>query len=276
MLRSRDGSQIIIYGGLIFLCFVIFYPLISMGFMSLKSSFQFYQRTWLPTIPFQFDNYILAFQIVGPYIVNTIYVAALTSIGAIFLSSLSAFVFARFHFPGKQLLFYLIISLMMIPGVLNLVPQYMMVRTFGLLNTRWVLILPGIAGGQVFGIFLLRSFFAGIPDELFECARMDGATTFYSFRKIALPLARSILLTLVIMNTLNTWNAIVWPLVTLSDERLYTVSVGLAFFNESTYEQGMYGPMFAGYIIISMPLLILFIFANKQFVSGLTSGAIKL
>jgi len=188
---------------------------------------------------------------------------------------MAAYAFARHRFPGSQLLFYAILALLMIPGVLTLIPQFLLVKRLGLLNTYWALILPYIAGGQAFGIFVLRSFFASQPEELFESARLDGASEFAIYWHIALPLARPILATLMVLSLLSTWNDLIWPLVTIGRPELWTISQALVSFSGRLATQQQYGPMFAGYIIASIPLLILFMFTARLFIQGLASGAVK-
>jgi len=148
------------------------------------------------------------------------------------------------------------------------------VKDLGLLNTRWALILPYISGGQVFGIFLLRSFFAALPEELFEAARIDGAGDITLLVRLTLPLSWSIVATLAIFNVLGTWNDIIWPTVTVTDDNLKTIVTGLYAF--STQYGTLYGPLMAVYALASLPLLLLFIVASRYFVAGLTSGALKL
>jgi ABC-type glycerol-3-phosphate transport system permease component len=163
----------------------------------------------------------------------------------------------------------------MIPGVLTLVPAFLLVKNFGLINTYGALILPYIAGGQVFAIFILRSFIASLPEELFEAARLDGASTFQAFRHIAIPLSKPILVTIAIMNILGTWNDYVWPLVTTPDGKLWTISVGIVTFGNSFRGLESWGPMFAAFVLASIPLIVLFLFTMRYFIAGLTSGALK-
>jgi len=164
---------------------------------------------------------------------------------------------------------------LMIPGVLTLVPAFLLVKTLGLMNTYWALILPYIAGGQIFAIFVLRSFIASLPEELFEAARLDGASTMQAFRNIVIPLSKPILVTIAIMNVLGTWNDYIWPLVTIPDSKLWTISVGIVTFGSSFRGLESWGPMFAGFVIASVPMVILFLFTMRYFIAGLTSGAIK-
>jgi ABC-type glycerol-3-phosphate transport system permease component/ferredoxin len=230
---------------------------------SLKSVEQFYHSLVLPQFPLQWGNYVTAWGVVSRYILNSTIVTLSVVLGVLVVSSMSAFAFARYSFPGRTVLFYSIISLLMVPGILTLVPAFVWIRDLGLLNTRWALILPGIAGEQVFAIFVLRAFMAGLPEELFEAARVDGAGMLRSYWHIALPLSKPILSVVVITATLATWNDYIWPLIVISDQALLTIPIGLAYF------QGLYqtefGPMMAGYVIGSIPLLVLFFWAYEVF-----------
>ena len=196
-------------------------------------------------------------------------------VGVLLVASISGFIFARYDFPGREVLFFAILALLMIPGVLTLVPAFLLVKDLGLLNTYWALILPYIAGGQIFAIFILRSFIASLPEELFEATRLDGATTLQIFRFLVVPLSKPILVTIAIMNVLGTWNDYIWPLVTIPDSKLWTVSVGVVSFGSSFRGLESWGPMFAGFVLASIPLVVLFLFTMRHFIAGLTSGAIK-
>jgi ABC-type glycerol-3-phosphate transport system permease component len=208
-------------------------------------------------------------------------------IGTVGLASLSAYAFARHRFPGREQLFYSIIALMMVPGVLTLISSFMWMKQFplaggndlwgrhgnGLLNSHLALILPYIAGGQAFSIFVLRSFIAALPEELFEAARLDGASDWVLFRRLAVPLSKPIMGTIAIMVAMSAWNDYVWPLIVLSDDGMRTLSIGLTFFRGAY--QTTYGPLMAGYVLASLPLLALFLLTMRAFIAGLTSGALK-
>jgi ABC-type glycerol-3-phosphate transport system permease component len=176
--------------------------------------------------------------------------------------------------PNSFIIFYIIISLLMVPFVLTLVPAFVWIKQLGLLNTHWALILPYVAGGQVFAIYLLRSFFATIPNEIFDSGVVDGANIFQLYWRIGLPLTTPMLSVIAIVNTLHVWNDYIWPLVTLQQDDMRTITIGLRYFQGQFHTN--YGPLFAGYILASLPLLILFLLAMRPFVSGLTSGAIKM
>jgi ABC-type glycerol-3-phosphate transport system permease component len=260
---------------LIILAFFTFYPFVFMVLTSFKSTLQFTHDFWGLPNPIMLANYTDAWKRVNMYLVNSLIVSGASVIGVLTFGSITAFAFARFKFPGREALFLMLLALLMVPSVLTLVPTFLLIKSFGLRNTWWALILPYVSGGQIFAIFILRSFFAMLPEELFESARMDGAKTLQTFTHIALPLSMPTLVTVAIVNLLATWNDYIWPLVTISDGKRWTISVGVVSFGSQYMGLESWGPMFAGYVIASLPLLILFVFTMRYFIAGLTSGAIK-
>ncbi len=259
--------------GLAFFGIITFYPLVLVLITSVKNNTQFYQQFWLPTFPFYFSNYVFAFEKVARFILNSMIYSSVVIAGIIVLSSISGFVFARYKFPGKQFLFILFISLIMVPGVLTLAPKFILVRDLNLLNQPLGLILPWLSAGLVISTWLMRSHFESLSQELFDAAYMDGASDYQVFIWLAVPLARPMLATVTITSLISTWNDLIWPLVTITDRKWMPLAQGLVQFS-SSFETD-WGPLFAGYVISSVPLLIIFFLAMKQFISGLTSGAIK-
>lgn len=269
-LRKMDvGINLI----LAFLVLLVFYPFLAMLFMSVKDNPQFIHARWVPTLPMHFENYSYAWTAIGQYVFNSIFVSSVSAIGGVIMAAFAAYVFARFEFPGRNFLYMIIIALMMVPGVLTLVPSFLIVRDLKLLDTYWVLILPYLAGSQPFGILLLRTFFEGLPHELFESARLDGASELGVMRNIAIPLSMPIMGVLIILNVNGTWNDVLWPSVTISNNKLKTIVFGLWGFQSQYYTS--WGPLNAAYAISAIPLLILFIFTSRLFIQGLTSGALK-
>jgi multiple sugar transport system permease protein/raffinose/stachyose/melibiose transport system permease protein len=272
---------------LLLLLALTFYPFVFLVQTSLKDNNQFYHDFWGFRPPFHWSNYGEAYGAIRHYVLNTVIVTVVTVAGTLTVASLAAYVFARHRFPGKEALFYACLSLMMVPGVLTLISAFMWMKQFplaggnnlwgengqGLLDSHLALVLPYIAGGQVFAIFILRSFMAALPEELFEAARIDGASDWRLYSRIALPLSRPILGTVAVMVSLSTWNDYVWPLIVLSDDRRKTLSIGLAFFRGAYATT--YGPLMAGYVLASLPLLLLFLLTMRAFIAGLTSGALK-
>ncbi|MGQ9628721.1 MAG: carbohydrate ABC transporter permease [bacterium] len=274
-MRRETRHDIPIHIIIIVLGILTFYPFFFTVQTSFKSTPQFIHNFWGFTWPLHPLNYKDAWGRISRYILNSLIVTSSSAAGVLCISSISAFVFARFRFPGREFLFLCILSLLMIPGILTLVPAFLLVKSLGLLNTRWALILPYISGGQIFAIFILRSFIASLPEELFEAARVDGASTLQSFFHVAIPLCKPILVTIAIMNILGTWNDYVWPLVTLPSGKLWTITVGIVSFSSQYMGLENWGPMFAGYVIASLPLIVLFFFTMRYFIAGLASGALK-
>lgn len=258
---------------LIFFGIVTFVPLILVVITSLKNNTQFYQSFWLPTLPFQFDNYEVAFSRIWRYIFNSIIYSGSTIVLVATLSAITGYVFARFKFPFKSILFLMFITLIMIPGVLTLAPRFIMVRDFGLVNTPFALIVIWVSGGLVLSTWLMRSYFESLPQELFDAAYVDGAAEWQVFFHISVPLARPMIATVAMTSLITTWNDLIWPLVTITDRSTMPLAQGLMQFSSSFETE--WGPLFAGYVISSIPLLLVFVVAMRQFISGLTSGAIK-
>ena len=204
---------------------------------------------------------------------NSLFVTLVSCVGIVFLSSLAGFVFARHRFPGREMLFMLLIGLVMIPQVLLLVPLFVEVKSMGIADTYWALILPYMAGGQIIGILLCRGFMSTIPLELFESARLDGATEWQVYRHIVLPLSLPIMIAIGIINFHGIYNDFVWPLMVLQDQSLKTFAV--AIFELSTVYRFEYGLTFAAYVVGSLPLVIVLLAGMKYFVRGITEGGVK-
>lgn len=219
-------------------------------------------------------GYQYSWKMLKPYMLNTFFVCLATATGVILIASLTAYIFSRYSFPGKQLLFMIILSMMMVPAVLTLVPSFLLVKKLNLLNSYWVLILPYVSGGQIIAIFLFKSFFDGLPEELFESARLDGAGHLTLYLQIVLPLSKQIMAVVLIMSVLGTWNNFLWPFIANSDPRYHVVSSGLYLMSQTIVAEN-FSTMFASYVLSSVPLLILFIYGTKHFITGVTSGAFK-
>lgn len=219
-------------------------------------------------------GYRSAWRQIRPYMVNSLVVSLATAAGVLLLGSMSAFVLSRFRFFGSKLAFLFIISTMMFPGVLTLVPSFLLVKQLGLMNTYWAMILPYVAGGQVFAIYVLKSFFDGLPEDLFEAARIDGAGYFGQYRYIVLPLSKPIFSVVLVMNILGTWNNFLWPFVVTTDSSYHVVASGLFVIATSQAAPNL-GPLFAAYVLSSIPLFLLFVYATRPFIQGLTTGAFK-
>jgi ABC-type glycerol-3-phosphate transport system permease component len=272
------GPQIGTHAVILLLLLLSMLPVYLMIVISFKNPLQYQHERWLVSFPLRLSNYGAAWSIIGPYVWNTLWVAIVGFAGVLVLSIMGGYVFARMHFPFKEVLYYLILALLTVPWVISFVPSYMLYNNFHLLNTPWVLILPNIANGPVFGIFMLRSFFAGIPEEIYDSARIDGAGHWGLIWRITMPLSYPVLATLGVLNFVGTWNSFLWPLVAVSNKSLQQISVGLFLLSKEISISGDYsvwGPLFAGYTIASLPLVILFFLFGKFYVEGLMESGLK-
>ena len=269
-----SAGQLLLYAVLIILLIVTFIPIIYLVALALKDNGQIYGRFWSMPNPYRWENFALGTLVIWRPILNSILTSGSSTVATVFLASLSGYVFARHRFPGKELLYTGILALLMIPPILTLIPAYVLILNMRLENTYWALILPWTSGGQVFALLLCRSFFATLPEEFFDAARIDGASELQSFAQIAVPLSAPILVTVAVVRLVTTYNQFMWPLVVISSPKRQVVAVALTQF---TSEIGVtdLGPQMAGYILASVPLIVLFSFGMRQYVRGLTAGGLK-
>jgi len=265
-----------------FLAFLILFALLTLSLIplaimvvrSFKELYQVVESPIFLTLPLHWENYAKAWELVRQFILNTIGLAIATVVGTLFFSSLTAYVFARYAFPGKDALFSVLIALLMIPQVIGFVPSIAFVLKTLRLNNNWLGVLfPYWASGQALAIYLLRSFFERLPEEIYESARLDGAGHLALYCSLTLPLSGSILSVIAILNVINAWNDYVWPSIVLADPRKTTIAVGLVFLRDAANPQP--GVEMAAYVIASIPMFILFLATMKTFVRGIQSGAIK-
>jgi multiple sugar transport system permease protein len=251
------------------------FPLYMMLQVSFKDNAGFLHNPWLPTAPsaWHWENWSHAFRLILPYVANTMLVAASGTVASLALAVLAAYFFARYRMPFSGVLWSAFIMLMLLPGVANIVPLFMLLKSFSLLNTLWALIIVGVAGAQVFNIFVLRNFIEELPKDLFEAAEIDGASHWQQIVNIVLPLSGSILGTLGVLAFLAKWNEFLLPLIVLRDKELYTLGVGLIYLDGEYVKQ--WGQIMAAYVIASLPLMVIFLFCMRLFVRGLSQGAIK-
>jgi multiple sugar transport system permease protein len=247
---------------------VMLFPFIWMILTSLKT---YAESIQVPPVmipeDFQWKNYQEVFTLLPffKFMMNTLIITVLRTAGQLFLCSLAAYAFARIVFPGRNLLFVLALSVLMVPGQVFLLPQYMIMVKLGWLNTLQAVVVPGLF--SAFGTFLLRQFFMGLPKELEEAARLDGCNHFQIYWRIMLPLAKPGLIALGIFTILWSWNELMWPMIVNSSPDAMTLAVGLSSL------QGQYGTnypiLMAGSFLAVLPMLILFIILQKQFIEGI-------
>ncbi|MCB0731737.1 MAG: carbohydrate ABC transporter permease [Ignavibacteriae bacterium] len=249
-------------------------PFIWMILTSLKdmSEIFIYPPKFIPE-KFYFENYIKAFQAApfGGYYINSLIVAFSVTLGQLITCSMAAFSFARLKFKGRDTLFYLFLATMMIPYNVTMIPSFLVLHWLGWVDTYYALIVPGLA--SAFGTFLLRQFFVGIPKELEEAAYLDGATKLQVLLRIIVPLAKPALATLAIFTFMGTFNDFIWALIVINSDSMNTVQLGLAIFRDRYLTQ--WDLLMAGSVTASLPILIVFFFAQKYFIRGITLSGMK-
>ena len=255
----------------VLLAFILIFLML---FLSLKSPSQFYSNLWAIPNPPQWSNYNAAYLQLFQNMVNSVVTVAVGTLLIVVLSAMSGYVFARLDFPLKNFLFMMMLALMMVPGVLTLTPSFKLIQRLGLKNTWWALWLPWASGGQIMGMYLCRTFISSQSPALFESARIDGAREFQAFYKIALPLSKPILATLVVMNMISLYGDFIWPLLVIDSNTKQVISVAVQIYSSSTGITD-YGAMIAGFVMATIPLLLMFMFSSRLYIEGITSGAVK-
>ena len=241
---------------------------------SLKSNAQFTSSYWLPSLPLHWENYSSAWGQISTYWINSLIVGVSTSLLILTLGTVSGFVFARYRFPGREALYYMIIILLAVPGVVNLVPLFLLVKSLGMIDTLWALIVVYSVGNLYTTVYLMRNSIQGIGDEIFEAAKLDGASGPQTFLRIVLPLSIPAMGTVVMTTLTGVWNEYLWALLVINDPAKRTIGTGLQFFTTQTSTE--YGPLFAGYMLASLPLVIAFALASRSYLAGLQAGSVKL
>jgi ABC-type glycerol-3-phosphate transport system permease component len=275
--RRIDIGTIAQYGVLIFFLFCTFFILALMISLSLRRSILIYVSFWRAPWPPYWGNYEQAMVDLIPSAVRTLIVTGVSIAGILIISALAAFAFARMRYPGRDAIFYLVLAVMMIPGAVLLTPHFIMSNNWGLRGSLWGLVVFYVAGGLPFGIFLITTFFRSQPAEIFEAAKIDGASEWQSLIRIALPLAFPILVTVAIMNFVSIYSDFIWPSLMLKQSQ-ETIMMALEQYNPQNNEFSSrpdLGRQTAGYIFATIPQLIVFTFGMKYFIKGVTSGAVK-
>lgn len=251
---------------------VMMTPLAYMIGTSFKAPHEVYEINLIPREP-TFENYIFIFEKTrfGLWFVNSVVTSALVTISVLFFDALIGYTLAKFEFRGREFVFIAILSTLMIPTEMLIVPWYVMAKNFGWLNSYWGIMFPGLMTG--FGVFLMRQFFMGVPDDYIHAARIDGLSEFKIWWKVALPLVTPALSALGIFTFLGNWTAFLWPLIVTNDRALYTLPVGLASFsgeNLTDWELVM-----AGATIATLPTLVVFIVFQRYIIRGVVLAGLK-
>ena len=270
-LRSGVLHAVLIIGALAMATPFIW--MVSTSFKTLDQVFT-YPPKWIPD-PFIWTNYPAALTVVpfGTWFLNSLKLAVVVTLGQIFTCSLAGFTFARMRFPGREALFLVYIATLMIPAHVTIIPVFVTMNTFGLVNTPWALILPSLT--SAWGTFLFRQYFLSSPSELEDAAKIDGCSFFRIYTQISLPLAGPVLATLGIFTFLGSWNDFLGPLIFLQSKDLKTITIGLLQFRAEYQGLGQWPVMMAGVVISTLPVLIAFVIGQKYFVRGIALTGIK-
>jgi multiple sugar transport system permease protein len=207
----------------------------------------------------------------GRALANSVLLAAAVTLISLSLNVAAGYAFAKLRFAGRDRIFRLLVGALVIPAQVAMVPLFLMLKPFGLVNTYGGVIVPGMA--SIFGIFLVRQYALSIPDELLDAARIDGASELAIFRFVVVPLLRPIIVTLGVFTLLGTWNDFMWPLIVLTDDRLYTLPVALAALSREHVADNEL--MMAGAVVTTLPVLVVFLALQRYYVRGLMAGSVK-
>ncbi len=272
--KTKPTTVVFIYLFLVFLFFVIFVPFWWTVATSFKTFDEVYTRSYA-LIPNQFnlDNYRAVFDSMpfGMYFWNTVKVSSVVCLGTLLTSAMAAYAFSRLHFPGRDLLFFLYLSTLMIPRQVVLVPNFILFKWMGLLDTHWTLVFTGIF--TAYGTFLLRQFFFGIPRELEEAAIVDGYGYFSRFVRIILPLSKPALATLLIITLLNIWNEYLYALVFINSDVKRTLTLGLSLLRGDMDVQ--WNLVMAATTLSILPIVAIYLSAQRFFVEGIALTGVK-
>jgi ABC-type glycerol-3-phosphate transport system permease component len=273
--RERPRLWWLVYIPLIALLLFAVAPLLLAWFAALKSDQQLLTNPWGPPWPPTLDNLIEAWTVgrFSVYFQNSLIISIADVIGMVVIASMAGYAFARLTFPGQRLILYTLLIGLTIPVAAIIIPLYLTMRDFRLLNTYGSVIVADIALAAPIFVFIMRAFFKDLPRELDDAARVDGANEWQIFWQVMLPLAKPGILTVALLEFLWSWNDLLLPLVFLVTDELRTLPVGMLFFQgRFTID---YGLMSAGVLILSLPVTILFLIFQRDFVRGLASGALK-
>jgi len=276
LIRNR-ASKTVIYALLGLWALMVLFPFYWMILSSVKS-YAAYNAEYYPklfTLSPTMENYKEAFTAVplGKYLLNTLIFTVSTTALMLGVTVLAAFAFARLNFRGKNLLFSLFLALMMIPNELVVITNFVTITNLDLRNTFTGLILPSVT--SVFYIYLLKENFAQVPDQLYYAAKADGASDFKFLRRILLPICRPTLVTITILKVIECWNSYVWPRLITDDSAYYLVSNGIQEIRENGFGRENIPAMMAAVVVISVPLIILFLIFHKKIMAGVARGGTK-
>ncbi len=273
----QHTTKALTYILLLFWALMVLFPFYWMILTSIKS-YSSYNAEYIPSFIARsptLENYVEAFTTVplARYLLNTLIFTLITTAIMLVVTTLAAFAFARLEFPGKNIVFTLFLSLMMIPNELVVITNFTTITNLGWRNTFIGLILPSVT--SVFYIYLLRENFAQVPDELYYAAKVDGTSDLRYLLKVLIPICKPTMITIVILKIIECWNSYVWPRLITDDEAYYLVSNGIQEIRENGFGRENIPAMMAAVVVISAPLIILFLCFRRQIMAGVARGGTK-
>ena len=270
-------GKILVYAGLVIWALIVLFPFYWMLLSSVKS-YSAYNSEFVPqlfTLSPTLQNYLDAFTQVplADYFLNTLIFTLATTAVMLMVTVLAAFGFSRLNFRGKDLVFTLFLALMMIPSELVVITNFVTITEMNLRNSFMGLILPSVT--SVFYIYLLKENFAQIPDELYYAAKVDGTSDFRYLWRVMIPICRPTIITITILKVIECWNSYVWPRLITDDPNYYLVSNGIQFIRENGFGRENIPAMMAAVVVISLPLIVLFLIFRKKIMAGVARGGTK-
>lgn len=275
-MMTKKFKNMLIYFLIIVLAILFMTPFLWIISTSLKGEEQIFAipPQWIPE-QLHWENYSNVFKTMPfvTYLRNSVFIAVVSIIGVVLSSSLVAYAFGCLQWPGRNVLFIVVLATMMLPMQVTMIPVFVLFKNLGWLNTFKPLTVPAFLGGGAFNIFLLRQFFLTIPRELLDAARIDGCSEARIYWEIVLPLARPALATVAILTFMFTWNDFIGPLIYLSDKMMGTLALGLAMFVGQ--HQTEWGLLMAASVLMMLPMILIFFFFQKYFIQGFTMSGLK-
>ena len=271
---NRTLKSVLLHAGLLVAAALAAFPLLWMLSASLmpQGEASGFPPPMLPSAP-TLEHYraLFARADMGRYLLNSALVAGSVTALSLFINSLAGYAFAKLRFRGRERIFQTLLAALVIPAQVAMLPLFLEMRALGLVNSYAGVIVP--AAASIFGIFLIRQFALSIPDSLLEAARIDGASEFQIYRTVALPLLRPVLVTLALFTFMGSWNDFMWPLIVLTDDDLYTLPVALATLTRERVQDNEF--MMAGAVVTTLPVLVVFLALQRQYVRGIMLGGVK-
>lgn len=276
--RSSDMKALfnksLVYFVFVVLFIISIYPMIWTVSNSLKTDVDLFEKTWeFPQSP-RWQNYERAWEFgIARYMINSVIVTVASVAGTVTVSTLAAYALARFRFPGQNIIFFFILGGLMLAPQVTLIPLFRILVNLGIYNTYFALILPNIAFGIPFSTFLLRAYIMGLPREIEDAAYIDGAGPLGVFRYVIVPLSSPIIASTVVLEAMRVWNEFMFALTFIESDDFKTMPVGIMSFTTALRTE--FTVVMAGLVITALPMIIVFLIAQRQFIRGLSAGGVK-